>query len=758
MKRVSRMGKRIVSMLALVLFLTAGTLFAVSADVFPIVMYMEGNSANMGYTDLTTYFTQAFTKIAAMNFNAVRISNLPPTDFPTVLNIAQQKNLKLILDPGWGSNLMNLTTDNILANWNTYKTTITNEVNVYRNHTSFLGYALADEPQPEKIEQWKLVVKMFAEIDSVHKDYTVFNRHDMLASAASSTNPLVPMETVVFDNYPFEYSTADYTMTPTAHPNMGWYTYYKGFYDAYRNTAKYRKLQIPVLQAFHNYEVPWRMPLPQEYRTTVYTSLAAGARGVMAFLLVGFTTPTDTMVGVFDGNWNIVDTALYNEMKDLALKLHTLGPVVTGLKYVDHDSVSGWATTDTVLKGRFTNSAGDNFFIVANKNPNPAGATIQYSITLSGANYELLDMYSNEQYPANGSGVATVPLAPAFGRVLKERPKPAITVTAPAAGAYWRKGSPYAIQWTTASITGNVVIKLVNRAGGTPTTIATVAAGSSPYNYTVPPAQAEGTYYIQISQSPVTGNSGDFTIAAQVPLVSNPSPANNAVDVSLYPTLTWSADSQAVSFKVYFGTTTLAYKTTVTTKSYAVPTSPLMYYSTTYRWRIDAVNSAGTVTTGPIWSFTTKAAPPAISINMGNPDQNDHVYRVNFGDGETVPESIAGRDARRTIGDSDPYMYFNILDNWAYNGSKPRLAITIIYYDNNNAAGNGYLELQYNAPGNAYKCGGVVMLTGSNTWKQHTFYVEDAYCGNLQNGGADFRIARNLGGYMYLDIVHIATW
>ena len=46
-------------------------------------------------------------------------------------------------------------------------------------------------------------------------------------------------------------------------------------------------------------------------------------------------------------------------------------------------------------------------------------------------------------------------------------------------------------------------------------------------------------------------------------------------------------------------------------------------------------------------------------------------------------------------------------------------------------------------------------LSGSNTWKRKAFHVTDAYFGNRQNAGADFRIAKPGGGFFYLDLIQV---
>src|SRR6185295_11294659 len=54
-----------------------------------------------------------------------------------------------------------------------------------------------------------------------------------------------------------------------------------------------------------------------------------------------------------------------------------------------------------------------------------------------------------------------------------------------------------------------------------------------------------------------------------------------------------------------------------------------------------------------------------------------------------------------------------------------------------------------------YKSGGSVALTGSGGWKTKVFHVTDAYFGNRQNAGADFRISKSGGGFFYLDLVRV---
>ena len=97
---------------------------------------------------------------------------------------------------------------------------------------------------------------------------------------------------------------------------------------------------------------------------------------------------------------------------------------------------------------------------------------------------------------------------------------------------------------------------------------------------------------------------------------STPSPAIDAINVSLTPMLIWTIGDNATSHDVYFGTNkgnvtnathaSSEYKINQTGTSYAPGT---LVNNATYYWRIDEVGPGGTIT-GDVWSFTTIKAVP----------------------------------------------------------------------------------------------------------------------------------------------------
>jgi len=149
------------------------------------------------------------------------------------------------------------------------------------------------------------------------------------------------------------------------------------------------------------------------------------------------------------------------------------------------------------------------------------------------------------------------------------------------------------------------------------------------------------------------------------------------------------------------------------------------------------------------------AHPPPVMVwvNSNPTDTENGISRVVVGDGDTTSVTQLGHSARRNLDPAqDFYIYYNVADSFAFQGSRPAVAVNVDYYD----GGTGSLTLQYDSTqGGIYKNSSSVALAGVNTWKQYTFQLNDAYFGNRQNGGADFRIAGGVGMTYYVDVVQI---
>jgi hypothetical protein len=143
--------------------------------------------------------------------------------------------------------------------------------------------------------------------------------------------------------------------------------------------------------------------------------------------------------------------------------------------------------------------------------------------------------------------------------------------------------------------------------------------------------------------------------ALDLPTASwQPQPADGATGVAS-ALLTWSAGAEAESHMVYFGTTNPPdpnFATEQTGTSYLV--TDVMYASTTYYWRIDEKNSAGT-TTGTVWSFTTSET---LDSTPPSPDPMTWASEPN-----AISSSSITMTAATAIDDSGVEYYFtNITD------------------------------------------------------------------------------------------------
>jgi hypothetical protein len=180
--------------------------------------------------------------------------------------------------------------------------------------------------------------------------------------------------------------------------------------------------------------------------------------------------------------------------------------------------------------------------------------------------------------------------------------------------------------------------------------------------------------------------------------------------------------------------------------------------TTVYSWN-DNSSGAGFPSKIPNnWGSATTALLE-VAIDLGSPDSLNGMTHPQNADGNTAAVTIGDRIARQNVNtNTDLYFYFGVSDSFAFQGSKPDVYIVVDYFD----AGTGSLGLQYDSNTGStlsafYKSGGSVALTGSGTWKEKVFHVTDAYFGNRQNAGADFRISKSGGGHAYLDLVRMVA-
>jgi hypothetical protein len=139
--------------------------------------------------------------------------------------------------------------------------------------------------------------------------------------------------------------------------------------------------------------------------------------------------------------------------------------------------------------------------------------------------------------------------------------------------------------------------------------------------YAISNLDVNTTYYWRIDEAgprcTAPGSVWRFITAPQPGAASNPNPTNSAINVSLTQDLSWTAGVHAASHNVYMGTvfddvnnagiSSPEFKGNKTAANYD-PCSNLDV-NTTYYWRVDEKNSAGT-TKGNVWNFKTLTKDP----------------------------------------------------------------------------------------------------------------------------------------------------
>jgi endonuclease/exonuclease/phosphatase family metal-dependent hydrolase len=176
-----------------------------------------------------------------------------------------------------------------------------------------------------------------------------------------------------------------------------------------------------------------------------------------------------------------------------------------------------------------------------------------------------------------------------------------------------------ALSWTAAPNATRYDVRL-----GTTTTPPIVERNHNETSYQPPaPLAPSTTYYWRIDargrgNANTPGPLWSFTTAAAsqpAPSAPNsPAPPNAATNVAVATTLGWAASTNATAYEVAFGTTNTPPVVSANQTGTAYDPPGDLAASTTYFWRITAKGPGGS-TVGPLWSFTTAAAPVSTTLD-----------------------------------------------------------------------------------------------------------------------------------------------
>lgn len=213
----------------------------------------------------------------------------------------------------------------------------------------------------------------------------------------------------------------------------------------------------------------------------------------------------------------------------------------------------------------------------------------------------------------------------AAGPILAVKP----TSPTPSSGSSSQPRTPN-LTWTTGANTTFFKIYLGTTSSLSTTNLVSTQGVQSPF-FAPDTLNYSTTYYWRVDASNTagtytTGDVWNFT-TEEAPVVlagkpTSPTPSSGSASQPRTPNLTWTAGANTTYYKIYLGTTSsLSTPNLVSTQGVQFPFfgPDTLNYSTTYYWRVDASNAAGTYTTGDVWSFSTETAPVLLAGKPTNP-------------------------------------------------------------------------------------------------------------------------------------------
>ena len=152
--------------------------------------------------------------------------------------------------------------------------------------------------------------------------------------------------------------------------------------------------------------------------------------------------------------------------------------------------------------------------------------------------------------------------------------------------------------------------------------------------YHVAGLEPGATYYWRVDETDAAGKvtTGPvWSFVAQDVKAYLPTPLNNAVDVSVAPTLTWQPGQGAIKHHLYVGTSLDdVTKGTAGTDKGEVDATTFALTGldsvTTYYWRVDELGAGGAIKAGPVWTFTTFL--PVDNFESYTDDEGSRIYET----------------------------------------------------------------------------------------------------------------------------------
>ena len=124
-----------------------------------------------------------------------------------------------------------------------------------------------------------------------------------------------------------------------------------------------------------------------------------------------------------------------------------------------------------------------------------------------------------------------------------------------------------------------------------------------------------------------------------------------------------------------------------------------------------------------------------VDLGVTNASSPNGLTCFNEGVALNGADTLDGVECRKTVLASNT-LAFDVNDSWAFEGNRRSVCIAIEYYDSTSQT----LRLEYDSLNGVTTEGGRLFRSGTNSWKTHLWCIEDAYFGNRQPYGGDFRL------------------
>ena len=299
--------------------------------------------------------------------------------------------------------------------------------------------------------------------------------------------------------------------------------------------------------------------------------------------------------------------------------LSILAPQSTETLSVESNYAISWSATDNIsvssVSLKYTTDGGATFASIATGLAN----TGSYFWMVPNITSDLVEIYLTASDSSGNQSTAKTGL---FS--IKDKTGPVLSLTSPLGGEILNSGSTHAITWSASDTSGVSSINLYYSTDDTNWMgLATNLSNTGTASWVVPKV-ASNTFKVKVIAVDANNNSSMATSNAFTVRTVNtapvspfaPSPSVGTTLTTAAASLSWQstdADNDALTFDVYFGTSTTPPRvaSAQSTKNYPVMLSP----NRTYYWQIMASDGKST-TASPVWSFSSGEFTPASPSNL----------------------------------------------------------------------------------------------------------------------------------------------